>query len=82
MGHGTIRLRNANPEDNDGSSRQTVIGTDGHEWHFGPNECKVLPDNGPNRTLAANATVKLGTTVQQTVAPEVIFDGDDNNAIT
>jgi hypothetical protein len=82
MSHGTVRLRNANPEDNDGSSRQTVIGEMGYEWHFGPNESKVIPDNAENRTLAANATVKLGTTVQQAVAPEVLFDGDDNNALT
>lgn len=82
MSHGTVRIRSTDQEDIDHADRQTVIGEMGYEWHFGPNEAKVLPDSDENRTLAANATVKLGTTVQQAVAPEVLFDGDDNNAIT
>lgn len=82
MSHGTVRLRNINPEDNDGSSQQTVIGEMGYQWHFAPNESKVLPDNQGTRTLAANATVKLGSSVQQAVAPKVLYDGDDNNALT
>ncbi len=82
MPAGTIRLKATDLHDTDQAERQTVIGEMGYQWHFGPNETKVLADTGGNRTLAANATVKLGTTTQQTVAAGVNFDGDDLEGLT
>lgn len=82
MTHGTVRLRSDGQEDRDPAERQTVVGEMGYQWHFGPNESRVLHDSNENRTLAANATVKLGTSVQQAVAPDVKYDGDDAPAIT
>lgn len=79
---GTIRLRSTDQDDRDHAERQTVIGEDGYQWHFGPNEHKVLPDNDNNRTLAANATVKFGSSVQQAVAPEVLADVDDLEGVS
>lgn len=82
MTAGTIRVRSTDLADRDQAERQTIIGEMGYQYHLGPNESKVLADNAENRTLAANATVKLGSTVQQAEAPGVLFDGDDNDAIT
>lgn len=78
---GTIRLKFQNPEDKAGEESQTVIGEMGYQWHFAPNETKVLTDDYGNRTLAANATGALGTDIQQTVAPNVVLDDDDNSAL-
>ena len=80
--HGTLRLKSEDYSDRDQAERQTVIDGDGYQWHLGPNETKVFPDNAGTRVMASNATVKLGQSTQQATAPEVIFDGDDNNAIT
>lgn len=82
MTHGTIRLKANDHSTRDQADRQTVVGEMGYQWHFGPNETKVLADNDENRTLSANATTSLGTTVQQTVAPEINIDDDDLAAVT
>lgn len=79
---GTMRLRANDHSTRDQADRQTVIGEMGYQWHFGPNETKVLADNAENRTLSANATTALGSTVQQEVAPEVNIDDDDITAVT
>lgn len=72
----TIRLRNKQQEGKDYTQTQTVVGEMGYQYHFGPNESRVLPDH--EKTLASNATVKLGTDEQQAVAPEVVADVDDD----
>ena len=82
MTAGTIRLKASDLADRDQSERQTVIGEMGYQWHFGPNESKVLADTGGNRTLAANATVALGTSTQQTVAPCVNLDSAGLEAVS
>jgi hypothetical protein len=82
MPAGTIRLKATDLADRDQAERQTVIGEMGYQYHFGPNETKVLADNAENRTLSANATVTLGSTVQQSVAPKVNIDSDGLEAIT
>lgn len=82
MNAGTINLRGTDGQDTDGSSSQTVIGEMGYQYHLAPNEHKTLADNAENRTLAANATVKFGSTTQQSVAPEILADVDDNVGIT
>ncbi len=79
---GTIRLRATDLADRDQAERQTVIGEMGYQYHFGPNESRVLAESNENRTLAANATVALGTATQQTVAPCVNFDSDNGEALT
>jgi hypothetical protein len=82
MNAGTIRLRSDDQADRDHAERETVIGEMGYQWHFGPNESKVLADNAGNRTLSANATSSLGQSVQQAVAPDVNIDDDDIAAVT
>jgi len=77
---GNIRLRRDGDDAEvagDSEVTHTVIDNEGYQWHFGPNEAKVLPDDGNRTTLASNATVKWGTTTQQAAAPEVIADIDD-----
>lgn len=78
MTHGTIRLRATDLADRDQAERQTVIDSDGYQWHLGPNESKVFADNAGTRTMAANATVKLGQSTQQATAPKVLADVDDD----
>lgn len=80
MTAGTIRVRSTDRPAID--SQETVIGEMGYQWHFQPNETRVLADNAENRTLAANATGVLGTSVQQEVAPSVLLDDDDNVAVS
>lgn len=82
---GTIRLRRdgtATEVAGGGEVTQTVIDNEGYQWHFGPNESKVLPDDGNRITLAANATVEWGTTTQQADAPQVVADTEDQNGRT
>jgi hypothetical protein len=80
MSGGTIRLRSTDRAAID--SQETVIGEMGYQWHFQPNETRVMADNEGNRTLSANATVSLGSTVQQEGSPNVLLDDDDNVAVS
>lgn len=82
MTYGTLRFRTTDLADKDQADKQTVIGEMGYQYHFGPNESRVLADNNENRTLSANATTSLGTSVQQSVAPAVNIDDDDLAAVT
>ena len=75
----SIRLKSVRQEGNDYTGPETVIGEMGYQYHFGPNETKVLPDH--ERPLASNATVKLGSLVQQSVAPSVIADVEDARGV-
>lgn len=78
MNAGTIRLRAKGMEDRDQAERQTIIDGDGYQWHLGPNEAKVFPDNAGTRVMASNATVKFGQSTQQATAPRVYADVDDD----
>ncbi len=74
---GTIRLIN-NPQEGKDTDRQTVRDNEGYKWHLGPNETKVLPDDGNRTTLASNATVDWGTDTQQAEAPHIDADVADH----
>ena len=73
---GTIRLKSDDGSTRDAADVQVVIGEMGYQTQLSPNETRVLADNAGNRTLAANATVTLGTTTQQTVAAGINLDTD------
>lgn len=75
---GYIRVRSDDQADRDHADRQTVVGEMGYQYHFGPNEAKVFADNNPNRIFASNATVKFGMDTQQSAAPAVKADVDDD----
>ena len=74
---GTIRVKFSPQEGKDYTEPQTVVDSEGYTWNFGPNQTRVLPDDGNRLTMASNATVKWGTSTQQSTAPEVIADVDD-----
>ena len=75
-----IRFYNNQQEGKDNDiQNMTIIGEDGYQWHFGPNERKVLPIDIVH-TCAANATSATGDATQQTYAPTILADDDDLTA--
>ena len=74
---GTIRLKFKPQEGKDYTEPQSVIDSEGYTWNFGPNQTRVLPDDGDRLTMASQATTVWGQTTQQTTAPEVEADVDD-----
>ena len=77
MAGGSIRLKFVPQEGKDYTKAQSVTDSEGYEWNFAPNETKTFPDVGTNTTLAANATVKWGTSTRQTDSLEIVADIDD-----
>lgn len=79
---GTISLRANDLSKKPYGEAETVIGEMGYQYHFNTNEHKSLADINEHTTLAANATVKFGSSVQQSVAPNVLADVDDGQGRT
>ena len=71
----SVTIRNVPQEGKDvGETNQTVYDSDGYKYHLGPNESMSIADDGRIAQMAANATVKMGSSVQQTQSPGIVVD--------